>query len=180
MKLRFLLLAAGLSTFTGASHSGAADSSSLSPPTEARLLLRAVAEGVQIYTCVVQGSGAVWTLKAPEAVLRDAAGEQVIGKHFGGPSWQANDGNTVVGEVVARADAPSGDAIPWLLLRARSLPGSAASTNWPQRAASRAVHWKSISGASPAARRAKRGARCAWTSPGESCCGHSRLPASRT
>ena len=124
MMVRFLLLAAGLSTLTSASQSVAADQSLLSPPAEARLLLRAVAEGVQIYTCAVQGSAAVWTLKAPEAVLRDATGMQVIGKHFAGPSWQANDGSTVVGEVAARADAPGGNAIPWLLLRAKSHSGA--------------------------------------------------------
>jgi hypothetical protein len=123
MMVRFLLLAAGLSILTGPSQS-IADPSSLSPPAESRLLLRAVAEGVQIYTCAVQGSAAVWTLKAPEAVLHDATGKQVIGKHFAGPSWQANDGSTVVGEVAARADAPAGDAIPWLLLRARSHSGA--------------------------------------------------------
>jgi len=124
MTVRFMTLAAGLSILTGASHSVAGDPSALSPPAEARLLLRAAAEGVQIYTCAVQGSGAVWTLKAPEAVLRDAAGKQVIGKHFTGPSWQANDGSTVVGEVAARADAPRADAIPWLLLRTRSHSGA--------------------------------------------------------
>jgi len=120
---RFLLLAAGLSTLTGV-ECIAADPSAVSPPAEARLLIRAVAEGVQIYTCAAQASGAAWTLKAPEAVLRDAAGKQVIGKHFAGPSWQANDGSTVVGEVAARANAPRGDAIPWLLLRAKSHSGA--------------------------------------------------------
>ena len=69
------------------------------------------------------GSGAAWTLKAPEAVLRDAAGT-VVAKHFAGPSWQANDGSTVVGEVVARADAPGGNAIPWLTLHAKSHSGA--------------------------------------------------------
>jgi hypothetical protein len=122
--IRFLLLAAGLATITDASQGLAADSSSLSPPAEARLLLRTVAEGVQIYTCTAQAAAPVWTLKAPEAVLHDATGKQVVGKHFSGPTWQANDGSTVVGEVAARADAPRGDAIPWLLLRARSHSGA--------------------------------------------------------
>jgi hypothetical protein len=124
MTVRLLMLASGLSTLTGICQSVAADPSPLSPPAEARLLIQAVAEGVQIYTCTVQGSGAGWTLKAPEAVLRDASGKQVIGRHFAGPSWQANDGSTVVGEVAARADAPRRDAIPWLLLRATSHSGA--------------------------------------------------------
>ena len=36
---------------------------------------------------------------APDASLLDAKG-QVIGKHFAGPSWQANDGSIVVGEAL--------------------------------------------------------------------------------
>ena len=44
--------------------------------------------------------------------------------HFAGPTWQGNDGSAVVAEVVAREDAPSGDAIPWLLLEAKSHTGS--------------------------------------------------------
>ena len=121
---RFLLLATAFSIYTGASAVVAAEPSSLSPPAKARLVLTVVAEGVQVYTCTMQESRAVWILTAPEAVLRDATNKQVIGKHFAGPSWQANDGSTVVGEVAARADAPSGDGIPWLLLRAKSHSGA--------------------------------------------------------
>jgi len=120
--LRFLLLAA-LFIPVGAIPSEAADRASLAPPTGARLLLRAAAQGVQIYTCSSQDSGLAWVLKAPEAVLHDSSGHQ-IGRHFAGPSWQGSDGSTVVGEVVARADAPRSDAIPWLLLRAKSHSGT--------------------------------------------------------
>jgi hypothetical protein len=87
------------------------------------LLLRATSEGAQIYTYAAQGSAIGWALKAPEAVLRDPGGD-VIGKHFAGSSWQASDGSTVAGEVMVRVDAPSGDAIPWLLLRAKSHNGT--------------------------------------------------------
>jgi hypothetical protein len=121
--VRFLLLAAAFSTLAAPRSASADPSSSLSPPPAARLLFRAAAEGVQIYTCTAQDSGVAWTLKAPEAALRDTAGK-TIGKHFAGPSWQANDGSTVVGELAARMDAPGGDAIPWLLLRAKSHSGA--------------------------------------------------------
>jgi len=121
--VRFLRLATALSTLTGPLQSASAERPSLSPPAEARLVLQVAAEGVQIYTCTAQGSGVAWTLTAPEAVLRDSGGK-TIGKHFAGPSWQASDGSTVVGEVAARADAPGGNAIPWLLLRAKSHTGA--------------------------------------------------------
>jgi len=45
-------------------------------------------------------------------------------RHYAGPTWEANDGSKVVGEVKARADAPDADAIPWLLLTAKSTSGS--------------------------------------------------------
>ena len=93
------------------------------PPQGAALILEAVADGVQIYTCEAQGGGFAWVLKAPEANLFDKQGLQVA-THYAGPSWKLDDGSIVVGEVTAKADAPSGDAIPWLLLRAKSHEGT--------------------------------------------------------
>ena len=97
----------------------------LQPPTPAALLLRANAEGSQIYSCVSKpgGAGFEWNLKAPDAVLTDASGKPPI-KHFAGPTWQADDGSKVVGEIATRADAPGGQAIPWLLLKAKSHEGT--------------------------------------------------------
>jgi hypothetical protein len=79
--------------------------------------LVAHATGVQIYSCKAQGAGFVWSFVAPEATLVNDAGQQ-IATHFAGPTWQATDGSTVKGMSVANAPAPSGTAIPWLLLRA--------------------------------------------------------------
>jgi hypothetical protein len=83
--------------------------------------LVAHAEGVQIYTCTSTATGDAWTLTAPRATLRDRKG-RVIGTHFGGPTWQANDGSTVVGR---RVDGVTVDptAIPWLKLEAASTTG---------------------------------------------------------
>jgi hypothetical protein len=113
-------LAAGQSAAAGGPVPAA-----LQPPATAVPLLRAKGQGVQIYGCTEDpdGSGPAWTLKAPDAVLYDEAGKP-IGKHFAGPSWQANDGSKVVGELLAHAKAPSHDAIPWLLLKAQSREGS--------------------------------------------------------
>jgi len=79
--------------------------------------------GVQVYTCEKSPSGFGWRFDAPEAMLLDAAGAK-FGKHFAGPTWQARDGSTVVGEVVASNPAPQPGSIPWLLLRAKSHSGS--------------------------------------------------------
>jgi hypothetical protein len=78
--------------------------------------LRALASGSQIYTCQQGTDGKyAWTLKAPDAELRDAQGK-TIGHHFAGPSWKLTDGSEVTGKAAARVDAPNAEAIPWLLV----------------------------------------------------------------
>jgi len=80
------------------------------------------ATGVQIYRCQpAKGDPAQfeWSFKQPEAILVTKAGRN-IGKHYAGPTWEANDGSKVTGEVIARANSPVPDAIPWLLLTAKT------------------------------------------------------------
>ena len=78
-------------------------------------VLRAHADGVQIYVCTVSGGVAQWTLKAPDAELRDAKG-RIIVHHSAGPTWKHQDGSEITGKAVAHADAPDRRSIPWLLL----------------------------------------------------------------
>lgn len=81
--------------------------------------------GVQIYECRSGPPGAApfaWSLQAPAADLADRSGKD-IGRHYEGPTWEANDGSKVVGELVARDLGPVPSAIPWLLLRAKSTAG---------------------------------------------------------
>lgn len=81
-------------------------------------MLVAHAIGSQIYTCEPGTDGKPgWTLKAPEAELRDQQGA-IIGRHYAGPTWKHNDGSEVEGKAVARADSPDSDSIPWLLVSA--------------------------------------------------------------
>jgi hypothetical protein len=85
-------------------------------PVGEELVLMARATGFQIYVCRPGAEGKpAWTLKAPEAQLFDEAG-RVIGRHFGGPTWQLNDGSSIVGKMAAKVDAPDAGAIPWLLV----------------------------------------------------------------
>jgi len=93
-------------------------------PAGEQLVLRAHAVGVQIYTCTAGADGKPqWTLQAPQAQLRDALGA-LIGQHGAGPSWRHRDGSTVNGKMVARAEAPDGKSIPWLLLSATAHSGA--------------------------------------------------------
>ena len=88
--------------------------------------MEAQGEGVQIYECKTGSKDLTrfeWVFKAPEAELFDNAGK-MIGKHYAGPTWEANDGSKVVGTVKAQDSGPDSSAIPWLLLTAKSTSGS--------------------------------------------------------
>jgi hypothetical protein len=100
-----------------------ADQTAVAPPHGSSLVLEVRADGVQIYDCKVKGSRFEWSFTAREANLFNQEGRQ-IGTHFAGPSWKLTDGSEVVGEVIAKADAPNPGAIQWLLLRAKSHEGS--------------------------------------------------------
>jgi len=97
----------------------------LKAPPSQELSSRLHASGVQIYDCKPSKEDPTryeWVFNAPEADLLDSGGKR-IGRHYAGPTWEANDGSKVVGAVVARDNGPDPAAIPWLLLRATSTAG---------------------------------------------------------
>lgn len=81
------------------------------------------AVGVQIYTCKATSGAYGWSFVAPLADLYGDNG-QLIATHFGGPTWRAVDGSSVVGQ---RVDGVTVDptAIPWLLLSKASTSAGA-------------------------------------------------------
>ena len=92
------------------------------PPANEHLFLRVHAKGDQVYTCKSDAAQFTWTLKAPDAQLFDKDGKP-FGKHFAGPSWEANDGSRVTGKAVANAPSPDAGSIPWLLVKVVSHEG---------------------------------------------------------
>jgi hypothetical protein len=113
----------------------------LALPDGGAVILHAMANGTQDYTCTgtVIDAGAdggdagesfAWTFVAPEAELSDC-NATLIGHHFASeagaaaPEWQTLDGTYVVGHKVA-AYTPDGGSgsVPWLLLGATSASGS--------------------------------------------------------
>jgi hypothetical protein len=102
---------------------------SLQVPDGNKVEFHAYAVGVQIYAW----NGSSWVFVAPEAVLFDADGN-VVGIHYGGPTWESNSGSKVVGARLAGAPVDP-TAIPWLLLQAKSAegPGVFARTTYIQR-----------------------------------------------
>jgi hypothetical protein len=95
----------------------------IQPPANEQLILQVHAKGDQVYSCKSDGAQFTWTLKAPDAQLFDKSGK-AFGKHFAGPTWEANDGSRVTGKAVANAPSPDADSIPWLLVNILSHAGS--------------------------------------------------------
>jgi hypothetical protein len=95
------------------------------PDANDKVLLRAAASGVQIYTCS-ESAGTTsygWTLTAPDAMLFDDH-MKMIGHHFAGPSWELTDGSKIEGMAVQKAASPDSTAIPWLLVKVVSHSGN--------------------------------------------------------
>jgi hypothetical protein len=87
-------------------------------PANEEVVLVAHASGSQIYTCQPGADGKFsWTLKAPDAELKDAKGN-IIGSHFAGPSWKLKDGSEVTGKALAHVDSEDPNSVPWLLVTA--------------------------------------------------------------
>ena len=97
----------------------------LQVPAGQKLTRMLHATGVQIYQCKASAkdpSRYTWVYQEPKAELSDRSGKD-IGHHYAGPTWEADDGSKVIGDVVARADAPGAKGIQWLLLRSKSNTG---------------------------------------------------------
>lgn len=88
----------------------------LAPAADETIKASLTGVGVQIYICNATATGFAWTFVAPQANLLDDC-DKLVGTHFIGPTWQGNDGSSVVAARAAGATIdPS--AIPWLLLKA--------------------------------------------------------------
>jgi hypothetical protein len=92
-------------------------------PAGQEVVLFTHASGSQIYTCAAGADGKfAWTLKAPDAELRDRK-DKVIGQHSAGPTWKLKDSSEVTGKKAAGVDSLDPDSIPWLLVNVVSHAG---------------------------------------------------------
>jgi uncharacterized protein DUF3455 len=94
----------------------------LQPPAGEHLLFQLHAKGDQVYVCKNDNAQFTWTLKAPDAHLFDKA-DKPFGRHFAGPTWEANDGSRVVGKAVANVPSPDANSVAWLLVTVVSHEG---------------------------------------------------------
>jgi hypothetical protein len=96
---------------------------SIQVPAGEEVVLFVHASGSQIYACqAAAGDRFSWTLKGPEAELRDR-NDKVIGQHSAGPTWKLKDGSEVTGKPAAQVDSLDADSIPWLLVKVASNSG---------------------------------------------------------
>ena len=101
----------------------------IQPPSGEEPVLFVHASGSQIYVCQPGAADRfAWTLKGPEAELRDR-NDKVIGQHSAGPTWKLKDGSEVTGKLAAQVDSLDADSIPWLLLKAGSHSGNGLLSN---------------------------------------------------
>jgi hypothetical protein len=87
------------------------------------LLLRAFGIGVQRYTCPVYATSAA--VPHADLIASDKNEGDLVAIHFAGPTWQALDGSSVVGDAAnaKHFPAPGGDGVDWLLIPAKSTAG---------------------------------------------------------
>ena len=97
----------------------------ISVPAGNKLVMIAVGTGDLSYECRVKANSTVayeWVFAGPNAVLTDKNG-MVVGKYYGGPTWEANDGSKVTGKQLAISPV-SAASIPLQLVKANAVPNS--------------------------------------------------------
>jgi Protein of unknown function (DUF3455) len=87
----------------------------IDPPAGSALAFQYSARGEQIYQCNLANDVYQWRLTGPRADLFDANAAKV-GKHYAGPTWEADDGSLIRGKAIATEKAPDGVSVAWLLL----------------------------------------------------------------
>lgn len=108
-----LIAATAALPVTQAAHAGPGapdDAQDIAVPEGNKVFLVGHAVGVQIYSC----DGIAWKFVAPNADLYGDNGK-LVATHYGGPTWRATDGSTVVAKRV-KDTTPDLTAIPWLSL----------------------------------------------------------------
>ena len=107
-----------LAALLGIAASATAVPPALALPRSAVLKVSLEGRGMQVYTCAAKmGTTAYgWSFTAPDAVLVDPQGGDPEGRHYAGPTWEADDGSRVVGHLRAKTPSPDGVGVDWLLL----------------------------------------------------------------
>ncbi len=106
-------------------------------PSGNRLAMTLKGSGIQNYECRTKSDtpgGYDWVLVAPEAALKDR-NDALVGRHYGGPTWEYGDGSKVTGRILSTTPSPVAGNLPWVLLQgmADAKPGEFAGVTYIQR-----------------------------------------------
>jgi hypothetical protein len=120
-RTRTFVLALALSAPPAAASAAELPATIAAPSETAVLTVHAV--GMQYYDCKAGADGKlVWTFNSPQATL--TVDGKVVGHHNAGPTWELDDGSSIVGKAVGNAPGTNANDIPWLKLEVVSHNGS--------------------------------------------------------
>ncbi len=97
-------------------------------PAGNKAVMTTIGLGTLTYECRAKANMAnafEWTFTGPTAVLYDM-NRNTVGKYYGGPTWESNDGSKVTGKQLAVAPSPNPGAIPLQLVQANPAMGKGA------------------------------------------------------
>lgn len=97
-------------------------------PTGNKLAFTLKGSGLLNYECRAKADAPgvfEWALISPDAALRDQR-DALVGKYYGGPTWEHADGSKVTGKQLAVSPSPTPGNIPWQLVQATPTTGSMA------------------------------------------------------
>lgn len=95
-------------------------------PAGNKVVMKTVGIGELTYQCRAKANMAgafEWVLAGPDAILYDG-NQMAVGKYYGGPTWEANDGSKVTGKQLAVSPNPG--SIPLQLVQANPSMGKGA------------------------------------------------------
>ncbi|MFM9438473.1 hypothetical protein ACFDR9_005580 [Janthinobacterium sp. CG_23.3] len=104
------------------------DVSAISVPAGHAEVMSALGAGDLTYECRVKANMPgmhEWVFAGPNAVLYDK-NKTPVGKYYGGPTWEANDGSKVTGKQLAVAPSGNPASIPLQLVQASPSTGTGA------------------------------------------------------
>jgi hypothetical protein len=97
-------------------------------PAGHKVAMMATGMGELSYECRARAGAAdawEWVFTGPNAMLYDKE-RKMVGKYYGGPTWEAADGSKVGGKQLAVAPSPNAGAIPLQLVQAGPAMGNGA------------------------------------------------------
>lgn len=99
-------------------------------PAGHKVVMMTTGVGDLTYECRAKAGAAnawEWVFTGPDAMLYDM-NKKMVGKYYGGPTWEAADGSKIGGKQLAVAPSPNAGSIPLQLVQTTLAMGNGAMT----------------------------------------------------